>query len=176
MTETRKNQPRKILVTGLGNTGKSSIILSLQNIRDLSQFTQQEPTRGINQVPITNQDQIFSLWDVGGQNDNREDFLNNIEDKIMGTEKIIYVIDVKNQVKYDEAINYLKRIIAGLKKINLIIPISVFLHKFDPGYKLNASELNRLVTLIKSQFPPYFEYDIHKTTIFTVFKNTILIE
>jgi small GTP-binding protein len=167
---------KKIIIAGLDNSGKSSIVMSFQGINNLSKFAKSASTRGINQIQLEQFSKHFVIWDIGGQNENREEFINNFNNIISKTEKIIYVVDIQDKKRYDLALNYLQKIIKSLEPEKQNLEFSIFLHKFDPGLDLSEKEVTELIESIKNIIPSRFKYDISKTTIFTVFKKTTIIE
>ncbi|MHA1489591.1 MAG: ADP-ribosylation factor-like protein [Promethearchaeota archaeon] len=165
----------KILLIGLDNCGKSSILLSLRKKTSLSNFTSLKPTRGFEQEEIKDQDNTFILWDIGGQEQVRIDFLKKFDETIEGTNKIIFIIDVQDTKRYEKALNYLEKILDLLKAKNLIVNLSIFLHKYDSGIKFKEKIIAELIDKIKEMIPQNFNYDIFKTTIFTIFQKTSVI-
>jgi small GTP-binding protein len=166
---------KKIIIAGLDNSGKSSLLLSFKGIQALSKFTNIEPTRGINQVEIDQFSQNFVIWDIGGQHQNREDFLKEFRTTITETKKLIYVIDIQDRERYDLALDYLKKIINQLKAKNIKVDLSIFLHKFDQNFEIKDLELDSLIKSIKNIIPLNYEYQIHKTSLSVIYKKETLI-
>ncbi|MHA1651095.1 MAG: ADP-ribosylation factor-like protein [Candidatus Helarchaeota archaeon] len=171
----------KILILGLDNSGKTSILLTLQKEVNLLSFYSLKPTHGINIVTIEdeNANTKYSIWEFGGQKQYREDYLKNLQRYTQEATKIIYVIDVQDINRYDLALDYFKSIfeLLDLKKDN--IQLSIFLHKFDPHLENNEEFSykkisSRLLNKISAIIPPGYSYSIFKTTIYTVFQKTLL--
>lgn len=167
---------KKILIVGLDNSGKSSIILSLKGVKKLSAYTNTAPTRGIEQIQIEKYSQDFTIWDIGGQEQAREVFLRDIDSKIAHTYKIIYVIDIRDKERYSLSLGFLENIVDSIPLEKNPIEFSVFLHKFDPDYHMEKKELEDLIDSISMVFPQKISYEISKTSIFTTFKKNTIIE
>lgn len=163
---------KKILIMGLDNAGKTSIVLSLKGFKNLLTFYSLTPTKGIDIVNIEALNSRFNIWDFGGQEVYRDGYLKNFESHITGTEKIIFVIDVQDKERYDIALEYLQKITNELKEENLDVDFSIFLHKFDPGVEINSDTVKELTQRILRIMPEEINYELYKTTIYTTFSKT----
>jgi len=165
----------KILLIGLDNGGKTSILKCLKGIKGLSAFNSMNPTRGLEIERFEALDSKYAIWDLGGQETYHDEYFNDIDNILRGTNKIIYVFDVQDVKRYDIAIEYLKRIINIREKLNNI-DFSIFLHKFDPDLEfdqmLNEIIIDELIKKIKEVIPPDFIYSIHKTSIYAIFEKS----
>jgi small GTP-binding protein len=171
--QNNSNSPKKILIMGLDNAGKTSIVLSLKGHKNLLTFYSLNPTKGINIVNVEALDSRFNIWDFGGQKVYRSKYMEDFGNYIKGIGKIIYVLDVQNEERYETALGYLAQIVEKLKKHNLNVDFSIFLHKYDPGIKFNTSKIQRLVKNINKKMDDApFPYEIYKTTIYTTFSKT----
>lgn len=168
----------KILIMGLDNSGKSSIVACLQGIKNISAFNSPKPTRGRVVQNFEALNSNYAIWDLGGQRAFRDAYFQEIDSFLKGTSKIIYTIDLQDVNRYDEALEYMRRVINLIdKKQN--IDFSIFLHKFDPDLvfteELNEEVINNLIKKIKVVSPPKFVYSLHKTSIYAVFEKTLVI-
>ncbi len=170
-----KKSESKILFLGLQNSGKTSIILSLQKKANLLTYFSLKPTKGIKISEFEDSNMNFIVWDFGGQAEYRDEYLTKFHEYIDKTNKIFYVIDVQDKLLYDTSLKYLKRILAILQKERLDHEFSIFLHKFDPDFEPNETQISNLIEQIKSIVPKNFEISLFKTTIFTVFRKTSII-
>ena len=169
-----KKPDSKILIMGLENSGKTSIILSLKRDVNLLSYFSLKPTKGYSIEEVKDLDKIFHIWDFGGQAQYRVEHLKNMKNYIDATKKLIYVVDVQDKKKYDASIEYLSEILKILKDENLIPDVSVFLHKYDPNLEFEEKDLNEIINKIKKTVPTDFSYTLFKTTIFTVFRKDLL--
>ncbi len=170
---------KKIVIVGLDNSGKTSIILSLQKNTNILSYYSLKPTSGLDIVKIEDEVAKFSIWELGGQEKYRRNYLRDIGKYTSGADKIIFVIDVQDIPRYQIALQYLEEIVMQLKQDKNYPEISVFLHKFDPGLEeiknfTSDTISSRLLNRINNIIPSEFDYKIFKTTIYTVFQKTLL--
>jgi len=152
-------------------------VLSLKGNTNLLTFYSLNPTRKkvIHDLKILNSD--VKIWDFGGQEQYRNEFLKNFKNNFSGTSKIIYVIDIQDKDKYDITIEHFEKII-NLMGENTTIELSIFLHKFDPDLadthpEITDEVVRSLKQRIKDIIPSSIFYNIFNTTIYTVFEKTI---
>jgi small GTP-binding protein len=167
----------KILLIGLDNGGKTSILKCLKGIKGLSAFNSSNPTRGLEIERFEALDSKYVIWDLGGQEAYHEEYFNDIENILRGTKKIIYVFDVQDAKRYDLAIKYLEKMVDAIKKFNNI-DFSIFLHKYDPdlefSQELNEIIIDGLINRIKRIIPPNLIYSLHKTSIYATFEKSTI--
>ncbi len=167
----------KIVLIGLDNSGKTSILNCLKSIKRISAFSNPMPTKGADVQEFEALNSKYAIWDLGGQQAYRDEYFIDFKKYMNETNKIIYVIDIQDIKRYETALLYLKRVMFSIEKQNKI-DFSVFLHKFDPdlvfNHDLNEKRINELIKKIKEIFPPKSAYSIYKTTIYAIFeKNPI---
>ncbi len=168
----------KIVLIGLDNSGKTSILTCLRGIKRISAFNSPQPTRGEDWKNFEALNTNYVIFDLGGQKTFRDDYLNDFEPYLMGTRKIIFVIDVQDVGRYDEAIDYLEKVISSID-LKKEIEISIFLHKYDPDIEfnqdLNESIIKDLISKIKEKVPQKFNFSLHKTSIYAIFEKSTII-
>ncbi|MBY8988360.1 MAG: 50S ribosome-binding GTPase [Candidatus Lokiarchaeota archaeon] len=167
----------KILVMGLDNSGKSSIVNCLRGIKNISAFNSPKPTRGRVVQNFEALNSNYAIWDFGGQRTFRDAYFQEIDGILKGTSKIIYTIDLQDVNRYDEALEYMRRVITSINKQQKI-EFLIFLHKFDPDLvfneELNEAVINSLIKKIKVVTPPKFTYSLHRTSIYAIFEKTLI--
>ncbi|NVM29054.1 MAG: hypothetical protein HWN65_09430 [Candidatus Helarchaeota archaeon] len=168
---------RKILIMGLDDAGKTSILLSLQRDTNLLSYCSLRPTQGRVIVSFQDRDTLFTVWDFGGQEQYRTDYFQHLDEYFIEVDKIFFVIDVQDTERYDLAFDYLKIIVEYLVKNSLKVDFTIFLHKFDPNLEdhpdFTEERLSQtLFGKLKEIIPPNFTHDIFKTTIYTIFQKT----
>jgi small GTP-binding protein len=176
VTEASNKETIKIVILGLDNCGKTSISLILQRKNKLSYFTSLSPTRGYETQFFTdkNSDSDFVIWDLGGQEQHRDAHLKNfLSEYMVGSNKLIFVIDIQDIKRYDLALDYLNKVIIELKRGNIKVKLSIFLHKFDSDLDLNEATISGLKKKIKEIISNDFEYNMYITSIYAVFKRTL---
>jgi small GTP-binding protein len=167
----------KILLIGLDNGGKTSIAKCLKGVKGISAFTSLMPTKSANILEFEALNSKYAIWDLGGQKAYHNEYMSDFEKIIKGTQKIIYVIDIQDVKRYNDALEYLKKVIDAINNQN-DFDFSVFLHKFDPDLefdeKLNQKIIDELIRRIKEIFPSDFIYSINKTSIFATFEKSLI--
>ena len=166
---------KKVLIMGLDNSGKTSIVLCLRGVKDLSSFSSLKPTRGFKIKKFQALGSEYSIWDFGGQEQFREGYLNDFQNHIKKSNKFIYVLDIQDQDRFDISLDYLDKIVILLKKHKVNIDFSIFLHKYDSDLEFTKEFSDKLVPdlirNIKELIPNDFTYQIYKTSIYTVFQK-----
>ena len=176
MRENTTINTKKVLIMGLDNSGKTSIVLCLRGVKNLSSFSSLNPTRGFKINKFQALGSEYSIWDFGGQEQFRESYLNDFQKHIKKTNKLIYVLDIQDHERYDISLEYLGRILSLLRKHKITIDFSIFLHKYDPDLefiysKFDESVISDLIRNIQKLIPYNFKHQIYKTSIYTVFQK-----
>jgi GTPase SAR1 family protein len=172
---------RVLLLAGLDNSGKTSIAYSLRGTRNLPTFCKARPTVSRNIISIKAYDSEYIVWDLGGQEAYRDEYLENYENYFKGLDKLIYVFDIQDE-RYDLALEYFEKIINLLKDRSDIgnIAISIFLHKFDPDLGSFRPDItDELIDNLKEKVKKIidkteFFYQIFKTSIYCLFDKTVI--
>ena len=169
---------KKILIVGLDNSGKTSIVLSLKGQQNILSFFKINPTKGLKIEYIKALNSNFNIFDLGGQEAYRKDYLSNFNKYIEGTSKVIYVFDIQDIKRYDSALNYFQEIINKFKgSNNKEVEFSIFLHKFDRDLKetrpdITGETIEDLLKKIKEIIVgSELFYEIFRTTIYTTFEK-----
>ncbi len=167
----------KIVLIGLDNSGKTSILKCLKGIKRISAFNFPMPTKGLDVQDFEALNSKYTIWDLGGQEMYIDDYLKDFEKYIKRASKIIYVIDIQDVNRYEIALEYMKNVINSID-IETYIEFSIFLHKFDPDLvfdqNLNEKVIDDFVKKIKDITPPKFINSIYKTSIFAVFEKSTI--
>jgi len=175
MRENTTINSKKVLIMGLDNSGKTSIVLCLRGVKDLSSFSSLNPTRGFKINKFQALGSEYSIWDFGGQEQFREGYLNDFQNHIKKSNKFIYVFDIQDQERFDISLDYLDKIVILLRRYKVNIDFSIFLHKYDPDLEFTKEFSDKvvhdLIRNIKELIPNDFTYQIYKTSIYTVFQK-----
>jgi GTPase SAR1 family protein len=139
----------KIMVCGLENVGKSSILYTLE--RKYSLLGGLSPTKGIERSTFKIFGYQVTAWDLGGQETYRQGYLKKqvfFED----TDLFIYCVEVINNKTFELALDYYKGILEIFQNdVKHIPPILILLHKVDPDVRDNP-EIRQNVDLIMKMF------------------------
>jgi len=168
---------KKVILMGLDNSGKSSIVYCLRGVRNLMSFVSLNPTKDYDIANFEALGSKYSIWDFGGQEQFRNEHLEKLDKHFTGTDKLIYVIDVQDSERFDLAVDYLKKILDYLINSKVRLEFSIFLHKWDPDLALfnraiDYKRVNKLIKEVKDLVPPEFPYKFQKTSIYTLFEKT----
>ncbi|MFW9914696.1 MAG: ADP-ribosylation factor-like protein [Candidatus Thorarchaeota archaeon] len=118
----------KLGFLGLDGAGKTSLLLALG--KKFSAVSNLKATKGIERDSVDILGLEVNLWDFGGQKAYRDRYLSKSKD-LEGLDVIFFVIDAQNTKRIDEALDYLKDILASAKDFNKEHLI-VCIHKADP--------------------------------------------
>ncbi|TFH31013.1 MAG: hypothetical protein E4G98_00935 [Promethearchaeota archaeon] len=159
----------KILFTGLDNSGKTSIIYSLN--REISQIALLKPTRQAQRQIFKYLGKQISEWDLGGQERYRIAYLKEPTKFFDRTSVCIYTIDIQDFLRFDESLSYFSDVLSQFKKLEINPYIYIFFHKADPEYlKLNNVHIRGKLADLKDQIRKIvneeFEVTFFETTIY----------
>ena len=137
-----KKKEIKILLLGLDNAGKTTMLKSLlgETVKNLP------PTKGFNFQKINYKNTDFQIWDLGGQKSIRKFWDNYYEQQ---NDALIYVIDSSDTSRLEESGKELYLILQQPELSNL--PLLIFANKQDLNSSLSAEEildqlnLNRII-------------------------------
>ena len=136
-TKKKKDKEYKILVLGLDNAGKTTILKSIsgETIKNLP------PTKGFNVKIIQKENIKFTFWDIGGQKSIRNIWENYFENN----DALIYVIDSSDVYRIEESGKELR----NLLEENLLsgIPLLIYANKQDLNLSLNPEEIMNQLNL-----------------------------
>ncbi len=165
---------KKILIAGLDNAGKTSIIDLVQNkmVKTLSL----NPTKGVSRREAEILGQSFVLHDLGGQEQYRQIYLAQAAKYFGETGACVFVVDLQDKVRYDVALGYFESIIRLFKGLRIMPRIYVFFHKFDHVYKTEFNDPSKPAREEYNQMRDKFIstarvnnfsiYEFYKTSIF----------
>lgn len=156
----------KIMIIGLENVGKTSILIALE--RKYSLLGGLTPTKGIERSTFKVFGYQVSAWDLGGQETYRKGYLQR-DIFFEETDLLIYCIDVRDPGNYDLSIDFYQKILKIFKELKQKVPIIVFLHKIDPDIK-NDPEILKNIKILQDMFqnstPKNFDLEFYKTSIY----------
>ncbi|CEM02067.1 unnamed protein product [Vitrella brassicaformis CCMP3155] len=133
----RSDSEARILVLGLDNSGKTTILKKLSD-EDISHIM---PTQGFNIKSLVQGSFKLNVWDIGGQKTIRAYWQNYFE----GTDALIYVIDSADRRRLEESGEELNELLQQDKLGG--IPLLVFANKQDLLQALSAQEIAEQLSL-----------------------------
>ncbi|MHA1730801.1 MAG: ADP-ribosylation factor-like protein [Promethearchaeota archaeon] len=167
---------KKVLVMGLDKCGKSSIILTMSDDRNLLSYYSLRPTQGLKIEEVADEESRFYVWELGGQESYRREHLENLYAQTEGAEKIIFVVDSQDLGRYELAFSYFEGIAKVLVDGGLAIPVTVFFHKYDPHMPREKKDAideacKDFAKRVVEALPRGYPCRAFKTSIFTKFRK-----
>ncbi|OLS27398.1 MAG: hypothetical protein HeimC3_03970 [Candidatus Heimdallarchaeota archaeon LC_3] len=162
----------KLILAGLDNSGKSSIISLLKRKKPLLEIHREinnlPPTTGLMREEIDLSGLSIRLWELGGQEQYRTQYLKEPEMYFLDSHTLIFVLDIQNQKRFEESLAYMKSLIELLKFLELPFPFQIFLHKADPNIDLIAykTQLDENIKNIVRETGWKVPEEIYLTSIF----------
>ena len=159
----------KIILSGLDNSGKTSFIISVD--RKFSKLIGLKPTIGADVSSIEALGTTLFLWDLGGQKIYHERYLKKAQIYLFEADLLFYFIDIRDEERFNESIEYLKRVKTALKKLEQETPIIYVFSKGDPDIvdsveiQSNYKKLKENLTSLSSNGNP----EIYITSMFEIF-------
>lgn len=161
---------KKLLMIGLDNGGKTSILAVLEDkfsiIKDLM------PTRGIQREKLDFFGYPIISWDLGGQVQYREKMYFTKPEIYFGeVDLILYVIDSQDVDRFSESANYFKQVLKVLDELKEYPPIVIVLNKSDQDIR-RTLQWQKNIDSVKSKFNAVidefdkFKLDYYDTSIF----------
>ncbi len=170
-------EEQKIVVVGLDNAGKTAILTKFGGKLGIGDLANLKPTKGVDRRVIKGKNLDLIVWDMGGQEKYRENYLEKPEQFFIEIDLLIYVIDIQDQFRFDESIQYFNQILDIIITLEENPWIMIFLHKYDPDLKDEPEILLRIEMLkdvLKETFRKKenkFEYDVYLTSIYSLISN-----
>eukprot|EP00741_Cyanophora_paradoxa_P023250 tig00000254_g22457.t1 len=134
----KKNEKEgRILVLGLDNAGKTTILKKLSS-EDISHIM---PTQGFNVKSVQQDGFKLNMWDIGGQKTIRPYWRNYFE----RTDVLIYVIDSADRRRIEETGVELNQLLEEDKLAG--VPLLIFANKQDLLNAMSADEISHELQL-----------------------------
>ena len=168
--EEQLKRHKKLLMIGLDNGGKSSILAVLQD--RFSIIKSLLPTRGVKREKLDFFGYPIISWDLGGQVQYREKlYFNRPELFFTEADIMLYVVDTQDPDRIPEAANYFREVLKVLVELNEKPELLVVLSKSDQDAR-KTLQWQQSITSIKNKFQSItdefeqFSVDFSDTTVF----------
>ncbi|MFX0003889.1 MAG: ADP-ribosylation factor-like protein [Candidatus Hodarchaeota archaeon] len=165
---------QKVLVCGLDAAGKTSLLSKFGGRLGISDMISTHPTKGVVRMKFGASNLNLFIWDLGGQEEYRERYLSNPEQYFVQLDLLMFVIDVQDPDRFEEALQYFSKIIDSIILLEETPYILVFIHKYDPDLK-NDPKLLLNIELLKDELNELlkskrveFELEIYLTSIYSL--------
>ncbi|MGB5910111.1 MAG: ADP-ribosylation factor-like protein [Promethearchaeia archaeon] len=151
----------KIIVSGLDNAGKTSILTALDKKydfhRDIISLT---PTIRVeyHTTYFLNQKVIF--WDCGGQTQYRELYEKKQDIYFDGTDLLLFIIDIQDKERYETSLEYLDMILQHFKRNKMDVPLIISFHKFDPEIRTNGVYIEEIESIREDIIKKYSNFKV----------------
>lgn len=168
----------KVIVSGLHNAGKTSILTALDKKYDFrEEILELKPTIRVEyqKTSFLGRDAVF--WDMGGQEKYRKLYLSKADIYFAETDLLLYVIDIQDQNKFNESLKYFRTIMNYFRDNEMDIPIIITFHKYDPEVR-SYEEINEDITYLREKIKetyPTFNILFQQTSIYDVISIVQLI-
>ncbi|TFG01178.1 MAG: hypothetical protein EU541_00210 [Promethearchaeota archaeon] len=160
----------KLIIAGLDYAGKTSSIIALREKYNFYEKVENlKPTVKIeySSFNFLNQWEV-NIWDMGGQEKYRQIYLDKPE-YFADTNYFYYYIDIQDEKKISESINYFEELLTILKDFNYSNKIIICFHKYDPKLRRNKDILERITSVKKKlKQNEHFEFKFFRTSIFDI--------
>ena len=142
----KKNEKEaRILVLGLDNSGKTTILKRLSD-EEISSIM---PTQGFNVKSLVQNGLTLNVWDIGGQKSIRPYWRNYLE----RTDALVYVIDSSDEKRMEETGIELDQLMAEDKLDD--VPVLIFANKQDLISAHSAEEISEGLNLVSINNRPW---------------------
>ena len=168
----------KIIIAGLDNAGKSSILTALNKKYDFHKdIISLTPTIRVEYQATEFLNNRIVFWDMGGQEQYRKLYQEKQELYFADTDLLVYVIDVQDTKRIGTSLAYLDMILHNFKKHKMDVPLIISFHKFDPEYRGNeemVDKIEELRDIILEKYPS-FKILFQQTSIYDIISIVQLI-
>ena len=135
--ETPEDGRKKIIIAGLDNAGKTSMLKLVKN--KMIDFLSIAPTRGIDRSEARILGNQIAVHDFGGQSRYRKDYLEQPR-YFDETNAYIFVIDLQDKDRYELSLEYFDNSLQLLHEMEIKPNIFIFFHKYDGDYLVDYND------------------------------------
>ena len=168
----------KIIIAGLDNAGKSSILTALNKKYDFHKdIISLTPTIRVEYQATEFLNNRIVFWDMGGQEQYRKLYQEKQELYFADTDLLVYVIDVQDTKRIGTSLAYLDMILHNFKKHKMDVPLIISFHKFDPEFRGNEEIGDKIEDLREDILKKYPSFKIlfQTTSIYDILSIVQLI-
>ena len=170
INQENQEEPIKVVIMGLENAGKTTIVdvLTQKIVNIPLSPPDMSPTKGVERRTLIQKNTI--VWDFGGQELYRNEYLANPDAYLRSISYIYYVADVQDYYRSISSIMYFMSVFPMIFKRSPDAEITILFHKMDPNYNPNKKNLKKKFLDDVESFLQKYEktFDMYNTTIFSL--------
>lgn len=161
----------KIIVSGLDNAGKTSILTALNKKYDFQKdIISLTPTIRVEYQATEFLKNRIVFWDMGGQEKYRKLYQEKQDLYFSDTDLLVYIIDIQDTQRIETSLMYLDAILQNFKKNQMDVPLIISFHKFDPELSGNETMIEEVESLREYLLKKYPSFKIlfQQTSIYDI--------
>lgn len=167
----------KTVIAGLDYAGKTSLLNRMMNDYNYNDMINLEPTVGANVEEYQSEKLDLVLWDLGGQKDHIEEYLESPERFFINVDVLIFVFDSQDDLRYEDAVNYLNGILEILGFLNENPYFVLLLNKVDsdvvddPDFQIKLEYLTDKISNVFMKSEKSWNFEIIPTSIYNFYST-----
>jgi len=161
----------KIIIAGLDNAGKTSILTALDKKYNFQKdIISIAPTIRVEYQATEFLKNRVVFWDMGGQEKYRKIYQEKQDLYFSDTDLLVYVLDIQDPERFETSLAYLDMILKNFKKHKMDVPLIISFHKFDPEFIGNEQMVEQIEVLRKHilKLYPSFRILFQQTSIYDI--------
>ena len=168
--EMNQNELIKVVIMGLENAGKTTIVDVLKQKIRYDQLTPPDmhPTKNVERTTLSEKNVV--VWDFGGQEIYRNEYLTDPETYLRSISSAYYVVDVQDYYRLFLSVMFFMTVFPIIVKNSPDAEISILFHKTDPKFDPTKKNLKKIFLDKVESFIQGHKKSIgtHDTTIFEI--------
>ena len=161
----------KIIVSGLDNAGKTSVLMALNKKYDFQKdIISLTPTIRVEYQATEFLKNRIVFWDMGGQEKYRKMYQEKQDLYFADTDLLVYIIDIQDTQRIETSLTYLDAILQNFKINKMNVPLIIAFHKFDPEFSRNEGMIEEIESLREHLLKKYPSFKIlfQQTSIYDI--------
>ncbi len=169
-------EAQKVVIAGLDNAGKTALLNTIKKEVGFSELSSLKPTKGACRDDLFLADQEILLVELGGQDEFRKFYIDQPDRFFIDTDIIVYLIDMVDDDRHAESLEYLEQILRTLKYLQEQPDFILIFSKCDPDVissPMFQERYDYLEKKVQDKFKPYiFQYEIQTSSIYNIVSMT----
>ncbi|MHA1476636.1 MAG: ADP-ribosylation factor-like protein [Promethearchaeota archaeon] len=161
----------KVIVSGLDNAGKTSILTALNKKYDFQKdIISLTPTIRVEYQATEFLKNRIVFWDMGGQEKYRKLYQEKQDLYFADTDLLVYIIDIQDTQRIETSLTYLDAILQNFEKNKMEVPLIIAFHKFDPEFSGKEGMIEEIESLREHLLKkyPFFKILFQQTSIYDI--------